>query len=162
MDVGWEAGQLHVRSCNVDSDLAQFAMEGDLDLRSLVQGGSAALLAENDCRLQGRLNLAQLAAQLPQLLRLRDDTQVTAGELVVDLTARTAQQVHLVLGNRLIDPWSTPIRESTKGFGNLRRHLIGVVGHNHRTRIDNAGVQTVMSNSFGFGGTNATLVFQKR
>ncbi len=29
-------------------------------------------------------------------------------------------------------------------------------------RIDNAGVQTVMSNSFGFGGTTATLVFQKR
>ncbi len=28
-------------------------------------------------------------------------------------------------------------------------------------RIDNAGVKTVMSNSFGFGGTNAVLVFQK-
>ncbi|OGT35495.1 MAG: beta-ketoacyl-[acyl-carrier-protein] synthase I [Gammaproteobacteria bacterium RBG_16_51_14] len=28
-------------------------------------------------------------------------------------------------------------------------------------RIDNAGLNTVMSNSFGFGGTNATLVFQK-
>jgi 3-oxoacyl-[acyl-carrier-protein] synthase-1 len=30
-----------------------------------------------------------------------------------------------------------------------------------RARQDNAGLNTVMSNSFGFGGTNATLVFQR-
>ncbi len=30
-----------------------------------------------------------------------------------------------------------------------------------RTRTDNAGLQRVMSNSFGFGGTNASLVFQR-
>ena len=28
-------------------------------------------------------------------------------------------------------------------------------------RIDNAGIRTAMTNSFGFGGTNGTLVFQK-
>ena len=30
-----------------------------------------------------------------------------------------------------------------------------------RQRIDEAGLQTVMSNSFGFGGTNACLVFSR-
>lgn len=30
-----------------------------------------------------------------------------------------------------------------------------------RERVDNAGLSTVMSNSFGFGGTNACLVFEK-
>ncbi|MEC9315192.1 MAG: beta-ketoacyl-ACP synthase I, partial [Pseudomonadota bacterium] len=30
-----------------------------------------------------------------------------------------------------------------------------------RERVDNASLSTVMSNSFGFGGTNACLVFEK-
>jgi 3-oxoacyl-[acyl-carrier-protein] synthase-1 len=30
-----------------------------------------------------------------------------------------------------------------------------------RSRMDNAELTTVMSNSFGFGGTNSSLVFQR-
>ena len=30
-----------------------------------------------------------------------------------------------------------------------------------RERRDNAGINTVLSNSFGFGGTNASLVFRR-
>jgi 3-oxoacyl-[acyl-carrier-protein] synthase-1 len=29
------------------------------------------------------------------------------------------------------------------------------------TRVDNAGIDSVMSNSFGFGGTNASLIFSR-
>jgi 3-oxoacyl-[acyl-carrier-protein] synthase-1 len=28
-------------------------------------------------------------------------------------------------------------------------------------RVDNARLDTIMSNSFGFGGTNGTLIFQR-
>jgi len=31
-----------------------------------------------------------------------------------------------------------------------------------RKRIDNVNIQTALSNSFGFGGTNATLTFSRR
>ena len=30
-----------------------------------------------------------------------------------------------------------------------------------RTRVDNVSLNSVMTNSFGFGGTNGTLVLQK-
>ena len=33
--------------------------------------------------------------------------------------------------------------------------------HIVRQRIDNAVINTALSNSFGFGGTNASLVFQR-
>ena len=41
-------------------------------------------------------------------------------------------------------------------------HAAGAEGYPiARRRIDNAGLQTVMSNSFGFGGTNACLLFSR-
>ena len=38
--------------------------------------------------------------------------------------------------------------------GRVTRYIV-------RQRIDNAVINTALSNSFGFGGTNASLVFQR-
>ncbi|NIP84014.1 MAG: hypothetical protein GTO03_00010, partial [Planctomycetales bacterium] len=92
VDARWEGGRLLVRRCLVDSDLAHFTLQGDLDLEGILAGGQSAWRAKHDCRLQGRLNLAQLAAQRPRWLRLRQDTQLTAGEVVLQLTARATPE----------------------------------------------------------------------
>jgi hypothetical protein len=77
----WQGGQLTVENAQLNCDLGQLAFVGTVD-------PSADLLAgvtQHDSQIRGRVDLARLAAALPNTIHLRDQTTVTSGEASFDL-----------------------------------------------------------------------------
>ena len=75
--------QFNVAHLDIDSDLAKLRIEGEVNVADLTGTNSTtALLSlpkQRDFTLQGRLDLAKLAATLPETLRIREGTKITAG-----------------------------------------------------------------------------------
>ena len=80
--------ELRIDKLLVDCDLGQVSLTGKIALADFAAGNVLAAVAHEACQLTGKLDLVRLAALLPDTLRIRPGTQVTAGELGISLASQ--------------------------------------------------------------------------
>ena len=90
--LAWQDRRLQMRRLTTHSDLGDLSAIGTLDLG--VKSGEPwyAGLAKQAFEVRGNVELAKLAAILPSTLRIRKETQITAGQVVVTLASRPDAQ----------------------------------------------------------------------
>jgi len=83
--------RLSVSNLYVDSDLVQLRGQGSAAIaavQTVNQGSGAMPLDANDLSLQGQLDVAAVAAQLPNLLHLQEGARLTAGQITWSLMSK--------------------------------------------------------------------------
>jgi len=84
-----QGGRLSMDDAKLTTDVGELTATGDIPLAGLtaIQGLSAvqSIVGEEDFQLAGHVDLRRLAALLPQTLRVREGTEITAGRLEVEL-----------------------------------------------------------------------------
>ena len=81
-------GQVKVEELAVQSDVGQVSLAGTFDLDGKQIGQSWAPLLHQDCEGRAEVDLARLAAMLPDTLNIRDNTRITSGQIEASFSSR--------------------------------------------------------------------------
>jgi translocation and assembly module TamB len=90
--IAWHGGQIDTEGLVLESDVASVAMVGGVSLGDSSAGGGLRPLVQRDCRFGARVDLARLAAMLPNTLRIREGTRITSGDLEVQWASGPSAQ----------------------------------------------------------------------
>jgi len=85
--MAWQNGVVEFDRVTTESDVGTLSLSGTLDL-----AGRAAGKARSQYEVKGQLDLARLAAILPNTLRIEKDTQITSGLVRLALSSRPGQE----------------------------------------------------------------------
>lgn len=111
---------VNIEQLGLDCPLASLAMTGGFRLSDLSAVDKLAALVRENYQVKGQLDLAGLAAQLPNALRLHEATKITSGQVSLDVASErtpdkmrwhgTLQTTHLAgqAQGRTID-WKNPL-----------------------------------------------------
>jgi hypothetical protein len=120
--VGWQDGRLQVEQFSAQTDVGSLQASGALALGDST-GTLLASLPQQTFQIEGQLDLARLAAMLPQTLSIQKDTQIRSGVLRLSLASRRESQgmrwqgrlessrLQATSGGRSVE-WEQPIRLS--------------------------------------------------
>lgn len=109
-------GRVSIENMSLASDLAMFDLRGAIDeraVRGVLAGTSPpqALVTHGDLEAEGRLNLARLAQRLPGLLKVREGTTITSGQVRFNARSIPQSAGHQVT----VSLTTTPLAAATRG-----------------------------------------------
>lgn len=83
-----KGSELSVKKLEATCDVGNLKVDGEvlLDTTAGLKQATLAALRNQSYALKGQLDLARLANLLPETLRIREGTRITAGQLVLDIT----------------------------------------------------------------------------
>jgi len=87
----WNNGRIDIRQSTLQCDVADLSLSGTLDLGSQ-QGDMLTSALQQTCQISGRIDLARLAAMLPNTLHVRKETQVTSGHVQLAFSSQPGPQ----------------------------------------------------------------------
>ena len=86
--VAFREGQVHVDGLAVESDVGRMSLAGTFDLGGKRIGESWVPLLHQDYECRAKVDLARLTAMLPGTLHIRDNTQITSGQIELSFSSR--------------------------------------------------------------------------
>jgi hypothetical protein len=92
----WQSGQVLLEQLKADSDFGVMAASGNFDFRNASTARKSAnrmaAVMQNDFSLDGEVDLAKLAAILPDTLHIQKGSQITSGKATVSLSNKLDRQ----------------------------------------------------------------------
>jgi len=85
-------GRLEIAPSSLECDLGNLSASGVIDLGCESVAGIAQDALRRPCEVTGRVDLARLAAMLPETFRIRRETRITSGEVQLALSGRRDPQ----------------------------------------------------------------------
>jgi translocation and assembly module TamB len=80
--------QIDIGQLGITSELGQLQMTGSIALPDQMTSDTLAGLAHSTLNIDGQLDVAKLAAQLPGILHIRSGTQITSGQVRLSLASK--------------------------------------------------------------------------
>ena len=136
LNLDFDGEQLQINRFRIASDLANLELETSLQIDQDVKVGWRDFLGQNNVRVSGEVDLARLAAQLPSILRIRQDAQVTSGRVTFSVqntleenlqrwdASLKANGIEALAAGKLIR-WQQPVTMSLSAAERPDRRIVG-------------------------------------
>ena len=79
---------VQVEELGINCELGQMSLSGSVKMSDFTAADKLSALAHENYELKGNVDLAKLAAMLPHSLRIRDDTEITSGQISLAASGR--------------------------------------------------------------------------